>query len=289
MGMLIRFVTGVWILATAAMLCGCRSLIQPSNTTRHESYARYEKQFTGNQTNVLRETYLILSCSRGIGTAAFSTNSSGSWHLTFTRSKGSKGFNLSQGLAVALTHDGYLLTAAHVLESKNFVIGRFNGRLGLKTARVVFKADSKPHADVALIKVGAELQRYVTFGPKPKVGEQVFAVVCNHRKRPHIHFAFSAAAGKVLNVRRGPAGSSVDLVYTDTPLWEGDSGGPLLTSTGQLIGILHGCVFHWYGIYLNVRKVCFFPKISFFPHEKYIQHIIAEDRASHKAPNALTP
>ena len=278
-----RFVTVVLAVATALMFCGCKSLVQPSNATRHESYARYEKQFVDNKTNALLETYFVLSGGSGFDVAEFNPDGAGGAKLVVT---GTHAIWFNKGLAVALTKDGYLLTAAHVLRSKTFVVGNFNGRPGMRAARIVFRSDSHSPADVALIKVEAHLDHCATLGHKLEVGERVFAVASYHGQN-RLDGAFGTVGGDILNVTKGPRGSSVDLVYTDVPLWEGDSGGPLLSSTGQLIGITTKYMFHWYGIYWKAGRISFAPRISFFPEKQLVRHVITEDRASHEVPNML--
>lgn len=280
-----RFVSVILIVVASLMFCGCKSLVRPSNAARDESYARYQKVFGDNKTNALLQTYFVMSGGSGLGTPVFRMDGTGGAKIDVS---GTNAFWFNEGLAVSLTKDGYLLTAAHVLRSRTFVVGMYDGKVGLRAARVVFKSDAASPADVALIKVDAQLDHCATFGHELEAGERVFAVGC-YRKQDQMGGAFGTVAGDILKVTRGPAGSPVDLVYTDIPLWEGDSGGPLLSSTGQLIGITTKYRFHWYGIYWKARRISFAPRISFFPEEHFIRHLIAEDRASHNLAETHDP
>jgi len=154
--------------------------------------------------------------------------------------------------------------------------------------QIVFENQSKTSAEVALLKVEAHLDYHAVFGGKPQAEQRVFAVVCNRgqRKKPGGHLILTA--GEIQKVLSDPAGSSIDLVYTDIPGTQGDSGGPLLSSNGQLVGVLNsieskvlefnGFGFDW-PVYLRSQNV------YFFPNKQFIQEIIAEDRVEHPATN----
>ena len=67
----------------------------------------------------------------------------------------------------------------------------------------------------------------------------------------------------------------MDLIDTDLPLWHGDSGGPLLSGDGRLIGVFTE-YFWWFDVSRKWRTT------FFFPNREFVQGLIARDRASGK-------
>jgi S1-C subfamily serine protease len=185
---------------------------------------------------------------------------------------GKKAF--STGLAIGFAPDGYLVTAAHALNTNIFVLGSFDGNMQLKPARVVFKRNSNTHADLAVIKTEGKLDHCTVLGERPRSGDRVFAVVCY---RNNTRLAIDFAGGTVLGITRDPLRGPLDLIHTDVPLGHGDSGGPLLSSGGQLIGVNSGISFtlrkHW--------------SDSFYLDRELLQRLVEEDRSS-IAPNKIT-
>jgi S1-C subfamily serine protease len=253
---------------SAALLCGCRSSLTPSDEVRHESYVQYQALFTGNSETAKRFTYIIFSGGPQFSVTMDSQTENIQWF------SGGKGF--SSGLAVGLEPDGYLLTAAHTLDTTNFVFGLFDGKSDVKPARVVFKRGEGTHADVAVIKVEGKLDPCAVPGQQPGSGDPVFAVIC-YRKDTHLDMDF--AGGRVLGVSAHPAGGDFALVHTDVPLGHGDSGGPLLSSSGELVGINSGISYTWRDSWSD----------AFFPDFKFIQLVIAHDRASRSSDKSVQP
>jgi S1-C subfamily serine protease len=256
-GVRCKLVSFVAILACSTT-CGCKLLPKPSDELRHESYIRTQKLFSGSQELAKKQTYIILSGAARFRAAIDSESKKVEW------SGGENGF--ASGLAVACEADGYMLTTAHALDATNFVLGWFDGKMDVKPARVIFKRHSNTHADLALIKVEAQLEHFGVSGEKPRAGDQVFAVV-GFRTRTGVAIGF--AAGRVLSVEPDPVGGSLDLIRSDVPLWHGDSGGPLLSCNGRVVGINSGLTFtlrnHW--------------SDSFYPDNRFIKALITKDRS----------
>jgi S1-C subfamily serine protease len=254
---------------TIVCLCGCSSLTKPSDATRHASYARVQSQFTGDTEKAVRATYLVLSGGPKSEIASLTSRAgSGSGSISFTNFSSAE-----RGLGIALESDGYLLTAGHVVGKTNFVMGWFDGRIDFRPARVVFDNGLKFPNDVALLKVEGKLDDCVAFGQTPKVGDTVVEVVCYHGpKESGGEIAF--AGGKVLKVMSGAPHSSLNLLETDVPAWHGDSGGPLLSSDGRLVGIFTEFHYWWPGHTPSYWTTCF------FPDEAFVRELIAKDRSS---------
>lgn len=255
----IPFLTSCMVLG----LCGCVSLIKPSDHRRHASFDKIQKLISADREAALSQTYVVLSGDSRF-TMTMTNPKTGRYNWSWTGGK----HTLTRGLATSIDADGYLLTAGHVVQSNNFVIGLFDGRIDLRPARLVFRNNFKYPADVALLKVVGKVDNCATFGDKPKVGDRVFAVA-DYYKNKEAAGMIDFAGGTVTGLSNGSSGSSVTLVRSDVPLWRGDSGGPLFSSTGHLIGVF--TEFSWCHVYRTT---------FFLPDKEFIQNLIAGDRVS---------
>jgi len=260
-----RLITGLLAVLSATMMCGCRSPQDPSDAVRHASYIHCRSLFTGNNEAAKRQTYIVFSGGPQFRATMDRQTGTVNWFA------GKKGF--STGLAIGFEADGYLVTVAHALNTNIFVIGWFDGKMDMKPARVVFKGNSNTHADLALIKTEGNLDTCCILGEGPRSGDQVFAIVC-YRNSNNTDWDIDFAGGKVLGIAPDPLRGSLRSIRTDVPLARGDSGGPLLSISGQLIGVNRRIGFtlrkHW--------------SDSFYPDKEFIQRLVKEDRSS-RAPN----
>jgi S1-C subfamily serine protease len=138
------------------------------------------------------------------------------------------------GTGCAITPDGWILTAEHVVRGRRAVeVELHDGRT--LTARIVATSTGN---DFALLKVEARDLPSLSFGPRPALGDRVIAIG-NSAKRG----APSASTGVVIYPRVRIPGESgtyyYDAIFHSAPIFPGDSGGPLLDMRGDLVGI-HG-------------------------------------------------
>jgi len=77
------------------------------------------------------------------------------------------------------------------------------------------------------------------------------------------------------------------LIYSDVPFRSGDSGGPLLSIAGELIGVNTAVERALTRNSLNSLADFEFRRVSFFPDKQFVECIIADDRAKHAALNDL--
>jgi hypothetical protein len=142
------------------------------------------------------------------------------------------------GLAAAIDRRGYFLTAAHCVEHRTcLLVFKDKGQFQAQTAQVVWRGDeSKKEPDLALLRVHFPLQDVFEWTPAFTNGEPIVAagmsVLDNHIKS-------QCMAGKILRL---DAGSETVLphhicISHDAPLHPGDSGGPLASTDGHLVGI----------------------------------------------------
>jgi serine protease Do len=137
----------------------------------------------------------------------------------------------SLGSGFIITHDGYILTNAHVVEGADEINVKFTDKREYKAK--VIGADKR--TDVALIKIdgGANLP-VVKFGDpgKLKVGEWVVAIGSPFGFENTVTAGIVSAKGRSL-----PQENFVPFIQTDVAINPGNSGGPLFNMRGEVIGI----------------------------------------------------
>ena len=153
---------------------------------------------------------------------------------------------VSQGSGFIISADGYVLTNHHVIEGATNIVVRLNDRNELKAELV----GSDPLSDVALLKVDGRGLPVLKIGDSRglKAGQWVLAIGspfgCEH----------SVTAGVVSGVGRrslDPSQQYVPFIQTDVAINRGNSGGPLLNTRGEVVGI-NSQIFSNSGGYMGV-------------------------------------
>jgi S1-C subfamily serine protease len=138
------------------------------------------------------------------------------------------------GSGVIVSKEGYILTNNHVVENADSVQVRLGDKRTFK-AKVV---GTDPRSDIAVIKIDAPNLQPAELGTSSdlEVGEWVIAV-----GNP-LGYENTVSAGVVSSLKRTlSAGENqtilVDAIQTDAAINQGNSGGALCNSRGQVIGI----------------------------------------------------
>lgn len=153
---------------------------------------------------------------------------------------------MSQGSGFIISADGYVLTNHHVVEGATDIVVRLNDRNELKAELV----GSDPLSDVALLKVEGKGLPVLAIGDSRglKAGQWVLAI------GSPFGFEHSVTAGIVSGVGRrslDPSQQYVPFIQTDVAINRGNSGGPLLNTRGEVIGI-NSQIFSNSGGYMGV-------------------------------------
>jgi len=261
--------------ALALCISGCHSALEPSARDRRHSFALERGAFRGDTVQAVLQTYLVIGAGAGVAPPTLDPRT-GSLRVA-AAAPGAH----DQGLAVGVDPGGYLLTARHILRERIYVVGWMNGRLDIRPGRVVAAGrPGEPAGDVALIAVDASLDFCARFGAPPKRGDTVFAVVCDHPPGG-IGGELGMAAGTVLGAAAPGAGRP--LIATDVPLWYGDSGGPLLSAGGELVGVNSAIHFAWAE---GGQVVGDYLRYSCPADQAGAARVIAEDRSARGLPAA---
>ncbi len=136
------------------------------------------------------------------------------------------------GSGVVISRDGYILTNNHVIDGADSISVEFTDGRTL-TARLV---GSDKASDVALLKVNADALPALTLGNSDavQVGDVVLAVGNPLGVGQTVTMGIISAKGRATGTGDG---SYEDFLQTDAPINRGNSGGALVNTKGELIGI----------------------------------------------------
>ncbi len=143
--------------------------------------------------------------------------------------------NVSYGLGsgVVISPDGYIVTNNHVVEGARKIEVTFNDK-HKREARII---GTDPTTDIALIKVDATGLEYLVFGDSDKVriGEWVLAVGNPFNLTSTVTAGIVSAKARNINILG--EGTIESFIQTDAAVNPGNSGGALVNTKGELIGI----------------------------------------------------
>ncbi len=141
---------------------------------------------------------------------------------------------VAYGSGVVLTPDGYIVTNNHVVEGADEVEVTFNNKVK-KTATII---GTDPTTDLALIKVDATDLHYLTFGDSDnvRIGEWVLAVGNPFNLTSTVTAGIVSAKARNLSIL-GEGTSVESFIQTDAAVNPGNSGGALVNTRGELVGI----------------------------------------------------
>ena len=141
---------------------------------------------------------------------------------------------VAYGSGVVLTPDGYIVTNNHVVEGADEVEVTFNNKVK-KIATII---GTDPTTDLALIKVDASDLEYLTFGDSDnvRIGEWVLAVGNPFNLTSTVTAGIVSAKARNLSIL-GEGTSVESFIQTDAAVNPGNSGGALVNTKGELVGI----------------------------------------------------
>lgn len=138
------------------------------------------------------------------------------------------------GSGVILSNDGYIITNNHVVQDAVVVEVSLNDNRVYEATIV----GTDPTTDLALLKIEGEDFPYAVFGDsdKVKVGEWVLAVGNPFNLTSTVTAGIVSAKGRQINILGG--GTAIEsFIQTDAAVNRGNSGGALVNTNGELIGI----------------------------------------------------
>jgi len=136
------------------------------------------------------------------------------------------------GSGVVISRDGYILTNNHVIDGADSITVEFaDGR----TLNATLVGTDKP-SDVALLKVKGDAFPALTLGNSDavKVGDVVLAIGNPLGVGQTVTMGIISAKGRATGTGDG---GYEDFLQTDAPINHGNSGGALVNTSGELVGI----------------------------------------------------
>ena len=151
--------------------------------------------------------------------------------LFYGRSSGRERVQVGIGSGVIVSSDGYIITNNHVIDGASEIEITLNDKKRYKAELIGTDATN----DIALVKVDAQNLPYVTFGDSDavKVGEWVLAVGNPYNLTATVTAGIVSAKGRDLL----GSGKTDSYLQTDAVVNSGNSGGALVNTRGELIGI----------------------------------------------------
>ena len=147
---------------------------------------------------------------------------------------GSLNPGISTGSGVIISSDGYIVTNNHVIEDgATLEVTLFNKRI--HEAKVI---GTDPSTDLALIKINQSDLPYIEFGNSDsvRIGEWVLAVGNPFNLTSTVTAGIISAKGRNINILEGNY-KIESFLQTDAVVNPGNSGGALVNTKGDLIGI----------------------------------------------------
>lgn len=138
------------------------------------------------------------------------------------------------GSGVIITSDGYIVTNNHVVQDADYIEVTLNDKRSFEAKLV----GSDPSTDIALIKVNEEQLPFLSFANSDdvKIGEWVLAVGNPFNLTSTVTAGIVSAKARNINIL-GSKNAIESFIQTDAVVNPGNSGGALVNTTGELIGI----------------------------------------------------
>lgn len=140
-----------------------------------------------------------------------------------------KGDRMSVGTGFFISADGYIATNYHVIKGAyQLSITKYTGGAAVTSVKVVAYDSAQ---DVAILKIETENEKYLEFSSDPiEAGDNVYVIGSS------LGLTDTFTHGMISNVNRYINGKYC--IQFTAPISGGNSGGPLIDSTGKVIGIV---------------------------------------------------
>lgn len=147
---------------------------------------------------------------------------------------GSGAYSTSSGSGVIVSSDGYIVTNNHVIEDGNKIGVTLNDKREFEATLI----GMDPSTDLAVLKINGERLPYLRFGNSDSlhVGEWVLAVGNPFNLESTVTAGIVSAKGRSIDILEGQDRIE-SFIQTDAAVNPGNSGGALVNTNGELVGI----------------------------------------------------
>jgi len=204
------------------------------------SIDNYESIIPTNYVNYIsaaEETDFTLAANKTINAVVHIKNTSNyiedskSWLYNLSGESAPK--NIGNGSGVIISPDGYIITNEHVIEGASEIEVTTNNNKAYKAILI----GSDPYTDIAVLKIEPKTAlSYIPFGNSEliKIGEWVLAVGNPFNLNSTVTAGIVSAKSRDLNKLDR---KNQSFIQTDAAVNQGNSGGALINTKGELIGI----------------------------------------------------
>lgn len=145
-----------------------------------------------------------------------------------------RGFGGSSGSGVIISENGYIITNSHVVQNSDKIEVTLSNKKQYSGQLI----GTDQSTDLALIKINANELNFAVFGDSDalKVGEWVLAVGNPFNLESTVTAGIVSAKGRSIDILEGQDRIE-SFIQTDAAVNPGNSGGALVNSRGELVGI----------------------------------------------------
>ncbi|MCK5839374.1 MAG: trypsin-like peptidase domain-containing protein [Bacteroidales bacterium] len=143
----------------------------------------------------------------------------------------------SAGSGVIISEDGYIVTNNHVIKDADRIEVTLNNKRTYEASVI----GTDPSTDLALVKIDCNELPFIEYGDSDdlKIGEWVLAVGNPFNLTSTVTAGIVSAKARNINILQTPDNSSAieSFIQTDAAVNRGNSGGALVNTRGELVGI----------------------------------------------------
>ncbi|MFN2456669.1 MAG: trypsin-like peptidase domain-containing protein [Chitinophagaceae bacterium] len=150
----------------------------------------------------------------------------------------------ASGSGVLISEDGYIVTNNHVITSGgNTIADEINVTLHNRKSYKAKVIGRDPSSDIAVLKIDGSKFPFLLYGNSNNIqlGQWVLAVGYPLNLETTVTAGIVSATGRSININRRQIADNVSpvesFIQTDAAVNQGNSGGALVTTNGELIGI----------------------------------------------------
>ncbi|GAO45706.1 trypsin-like peptidase domain-containing protein [Flavihumibacter petaseus] len=143
---------------------------------------------------------------------------------------------MASGSGAIISDDGFIVTNNHVVDGADEITVNLSDKKTFKAKLI----GADPSSDLAVIKIDAKNLPFLLYGnsDEVKIGQWVLAVGYPLNLDATVTAGIVSAKSRTLDINRRQSKVPIEsFIQTDAAVNPGNSGGPLINTSGQLIGI----------------------------------------------------